>query len=560
MSVASEIARLQQAKADIKQAIEDNGVTVPSSAKLDTYDNYIAQISSGGQGARELLYTYRTETTTTDPQTNENTTAVTYTDASMTIPDAHNEYLRSGLFTSIVNNDQIVSIKIPSDITKLSYGALGTDYSSLVTVTDLSKITYCGERAFLRSALSGIIYMPQLQTLNDEAFAYTNIISVDNLGSVTKIPEYCFQHCGELICAILPKTITAIEMYAFDKCINLQTINIDELTNLTTIGQNAFDGNGGGRITFESNGKKLPASITSIGSDAFKEHQYMNLIIDLPLLTSLGDNAFYKTGITAVNNLGSVTSFSDGTSVKGMFNACTKLTNVTLPSAFTSIGSYSFYGCTALTSINFPSRLTKIGAMAFQNTKLTTIDLSTTEGNELLIYNDCFRGVTTPMTIKLPKDVTFSGGFQFAEQGGNTYNATTAETLSFDLDISLSTATTINACTFYRSRLTKITSLGSITTIAAASSSRGVFEGSTYLTEATLPSTLTSLGTRAFYGCTHLTTLTVLTTTPPTFGSNALYNTTALVNIYVPAESVATYQAASGWSAFAAKISAIPTS
>ena len=47
MSIASEITRLQGAKADIKSAIEAKGVTVPSNAKLDTYDTYIDEISSG---------------------------------------------------------------------------------------------------------------------------------------------------------------------------------------------------------------------------------------------------------------------------------------------------------------------------------------------------------------------------------------------------------------------------------------------------------------------------------------------------------------------------------
>lgn len=48
MSIASEISRLQAAKADIKAAIEAKGVTVPAAAKLDTYDDYVAQISGGG--------------------------------------------------------------------------------------------------------------------------------------------------------------------------------------------------------------------------------------------------------------------------------------------------------------------------------------------------------------------------------------------------------------------------------------------------------------------------------------------------------------------------------
>ena len=48
MSIASEISRLQTAKTDIKTAIEAKGVTVPSSAKIDIFDDYIAQIPTGG--------------------------------------------------------------------------------------------------------------------------------------------------------------------------------------------------------------------------------------------------------------------------------------------------------------------------------------------------------------------------------------------------------------------------------------------------------------------------------------------------------------------------------
>lgn len=49
MSVATEISRLQTAKSDIKTAIEAKGVEVPSSAKIDVYDDYISQISTGKQ-------------------------------------------------------------------------------------------------------------------------------------------------------------------------------------------------------------------------------------------------------------------------------------------------------------------------------------------------------------------------------------------------------------------------------------------------------------------------------------------------------------------------------
>lgn len=48
MSIATEISRLQGAKADIKTAIEGKGVSVPSSALLDSYPDYIDAIQQGG--------------------------------------------------------------------------------------------------------------------------------------------------------------------------------------------------------------------------------------------------------------------------------------------------------------------------------------------------------------------------------------------------------------------------------------------------------------------------------------------------------------------------------
>ena len=50
MAISDEISRLQTAKADLKTAIENKGVTVPSSAKLDSYSTYVDSIEQGGGG------------------------------------------------------------------------------------------------------------------------------------------------------------------------------------------------------------------------------------------------------------------------------------------------------------------------------------------------------------------------------------------------------------------------------------------------------------------------------------------------------------------------------
>ena len=79
-------------------------------------------------------------------------------------------------------------------------------------------------------------------------------------------------------------------------------------------------------------------------------------------------------------------------------------------------------------------------------------------------------------------------------------------------------------------------------------------------TSIVLPATVTSIETSAFSSnCPNLTTITVEAVTPPTLGNNySLPPLAQLEHIYVPAESVDTYKAASIWKNYKNIISAIP--
>lgn len=48
MSVTTELARIQTAKDDIKTAIENKGVSVPSNTLIDDYSTYVDSIQAGG--------------------------------------------------------------------------------------------------------------------------------------------------------------------------------------------------------------------------------------------------------------------------------------------------------------------------------------------------------------------------------------------------------------------------------------------------------------------------------------------------------------------------------
>lgn len=101
--------------------------------------------------------------------------------------------------------------------------------------------------------------------------------------------------------------------------------------------------------------------------------------------------------------------------------------------------------------------------------------------------------------------------------------------------------------------LTNVTIPNSVTLIYFAA-----FRGCSSLTSITIPSSVTNVGESAFSGCTKLVSVTVLASSPPTLESEAFYNTHTNLVIYVPAESVDTYKAASGWSTYSSKIQAIP--
>lgn len=530
MSIASAIQNAQQKVAAAYTACNNKGATMPSagSQNLSNLPATINSISSG-PGANELLYKTATlGSSVVNEQTGDTETEYlieehTYTVSSSSVP--------ASLF-----NNTTMEVNLPSVVTTLPENTFSNGYN-LRIVTGLEHIEYIGNNAFRDcTTFSQRIYAPKLKgassssrALGNTTFRGSDIYAVQSLGSITSIQGTssagCFENCKNLVSVKLPSTLVSIGQNSFDGCTSLTTVNLNDLPNLTTLGVSAFQG---------------CTALTGV--------------VHLPALTSLGHMAFKGTKITSVTNLGSITDIY-GSSSNGTFEGCTSLASVVLPETITYVGQRTFYGCTALTSCNFPVSLVRIQYAAFQNTRITTLDL--TGSSVMTLDNDCFRATTALTTVKLPKNTVLSSGFQFAEQGGNSYNATTAAALDYDIDLSNSATTTLSACTFYRSKIVRFVAPSGLTTIAAANSNRGVFEGSAYLLEVDLPSTLTTIGTRAFRDCNHMTTLTCRATTPPTFGSYALTNTSALAHIYVPADSVAAYKAASGWSGFAAKISAI---
>lgn len=137
-------------------------------------------------------------------------------------------------------------------------------------------------------------------------------------------------------------------------------------------------------ICYDINNSNQTATVTYSGSPYNNEYtghygggNLSGLNIQIPSTISyndveytviaIGDHAFYDCENTVL--MASITIPSTVTSIGNQaFWKCTNLTSFTIPSSVTSIGHSAFSGCTGLTSITIPSSVTKIGSSAFDDT------------------------------------------------------------------------------------------------------------------------------------------------------------------------------------------------
>ena len=78
------------------------------------------------------------------------------------------------------------------------------------------------------------------------------------------------------------------------------------------------------------------------------------------------------------------------------------------------------------------------------------------------------------------------------------------------------------------------------------------FQNCSSLTSITIPSGITSIGSNAFNGCSSLLSVNLLPTTPPTLGNTFVFNNNATGRtFYIPENTYPDYSTATNWSIFA---------
>jgi BspA type Leucine rich repeat region (6 copies) len=249
--------------------------------------------------------------------------------------------------------------------------------------------------------------------------------------------------------------------------------------------------------------------------------------------------------ITASTATGAVTipSVLGGYSVKKVGNnwppifgsQSTSVTSVTLPSSVTSIGVSAFLSCLSLTSVTIPNSVTSIGISAFNGcTRLTSV---TIPNSVTSIGADAFNGCDRLTSVTIPNSVTSIGGAAFSHCTGLTsinVDSGNPNYISDEAGALFNKAQTI-LIMYPSGKAGLYTIPNSVTSIESQA-----FFYCTGLTSVTIPNSVTSIGSQAFYYCFGLTSI-IIPISVTSIGYQALGGFNDLSSVYLPVRFKTTY-------------------
>ena len=254
--------------------------------------------------------------------------------------------------------------------------------------------------------------------------------------------------------------------------------------------------------------------VTSIGDEAFYENKNLEKITIPDSVTNIGNAAFsgtawYENQPDGMVFLGKVLYaykgimygntnivIPDGTvSIsKNAFCGYLGLTKVTIPSSLKKIGEYAFGSCSSLRDITFSNGLTDIGDKAFYDCYgLTDITLPESVTS---IGNNAFEGCSRLKNIVIPDNVIIIGDAAFCN----------CENLS---EITIpNNITNIGKEAFLGTAWYNNQSDGMVLAGKVLYGYKGVMPENTSIE---IPFGTISIGNSAFYDCSNLTNVTILT-------------------------------------------------
>jgi len=333
------------------------------------------------------------------------------------------------------------------------------------------------------------------------------------------ICDRAFLWCDSLSEIVIPSSVTSIGDRAFSRCFSLKYISIPK----SVIGLNGnpfdewygkleclspnfvyeddilFNKDKSRIISFRNQNIKsyvIPSSVTSIDDSAFSSCRSLSEIVIPSSVTSIDDSAFSNCRfLSEIVIPSSVTSIGDRA-----FSSCRSLSEIVIPSSVTSIGEGAFSSCSFLSDIVIPTSVTSIGDCAFS-------------GCDSLKY------------ISIPKSVICLNGNPFAEWKGKleclSPNFVYEDDVLFNKDKS-------RIISFRNQNIKSYVIPSSVTSIGDRA-----FSSCRSLSEIVIPSSVTSIGDRAFSSCRSLSEI-VISSSVTSIGDLAFSFCDSLSEIVIP--------------------------
>lgn len=177
-------------------------------------------------------------------------------------------------------------------------------------------------------------------------------------GEVTKIPNYCFGFCTNLIEVHSCSKISYIGEYAFVRCLNLK--NISFLSNVEVISDFALCNTNIESIHLNNNYVK-------IGNHAFYSSHMKEITLPQNITTIL-NGTFLGTGLKTIKIPSKVEK------IMGYAFGYCAIESIELPESLIFIGQYAFINCVLLKNITLPKSLKIVECNAFYGSGIRKLE------------------------------------------------------------------------------------------------------------------------------------------------------------------------------------------
>ncbi len=362
-----------------------------------------------------------------DPDSNENYKLWYIGESSITTVVIPEGVEKIGAY-AFANLSALEEVVLPSTLKMIDQGAF-YGCTSLKRVKGIENVKFINQNAFYNCALEGELSLENTVAIGNYAFAngsmayyyedettgeaywttisrgegnqFTSVVLSEKTQS---IGAYAFAGCNKLEEITIEAEMVQLSMGAFAECRALKAIEI----NAPVIPTGTFDG----CISLESvtlgkdvkeigeyafSNTALKSFSVAEGNEAFKQVESKPYILnkagDTLVLFASGVAGSYTINDSAIKTV-----------AKGAFSGCTRLTEISIPSA-SVVKDYAFAGCRALTKIAL-GELTEIGSYAFHRTSINSVHSL----DKVSVIGDYAYAETQILQVTIPDGKTVGAG------------------------------------------------------------------------------------------------------------------------------------------------------